>query len=126
MKRLGRANVTPTRPGRKARIDASRLTEHVAAAGCAAKLGPGDLAVDVGVVHDRREEVDRLHQRGPSLPPVHTRIVRGPEVDQDTVIDLRGDVTQHLSELASGEFARSTGAGDHLRQTRGHSSSSFQ
>jgi hypothetical protein len=33
---------------------------------------------------------------------------------------LRGDVTQHLSELASGEFARSTGAGDHLRQTLGH------
>jgi hypothetical protein len=33
---------------------------------------------------------------------------------------LRGDGTQHLSELASGEFARSTGAGDHLRQTLGH------
>jgi hypothetical protein len=32
---------------------------------------------------------------------------------------LRGDVTQHLSELACGEFARSTGAGDHLGQTLG-------
>ena len=58
---------------------------------------------------------------GPLIPPVHTRIVRGPEVDQDPVVGLRGDVTQHLSELASGEFARSTGAGDHLRQTLGHS-----
>ena len=81
----------------------------------------GDLAVDVRVVDDRREEIDRLHERRPALPPVHTRIVRGPEVDQDTVIGLRGDVTQHLSELACGEFARSTGAGDHLRQTLGHS-----
>src|SRR5207247_719208 len=33
---------------------------------------------------------------------------------------LRGYGAQHLSELASGEFARSTGAGDHLRQTLGH------
>jgi selenide,water dikinase len=33
-----------TRPGRSGRIDPSRLTEHVAAAGCAAKLGPADLA----------------------------------------------------------------------------------
>ena len=83
-------------------------------------VGRGDLAVDVRVVDDRREEIDGLHQRRPALPPVHTRIVRGPEVDQDTVVGLRGDVTQHLSELASGEFARSTGAGDHLRQTLGH------
>ena len=29
---------------------------------------------------------------------------------------------QHLSELARGEFARSTGAGDHLRETLGHDS----
>ena len=79
-----------------------------------------DLAVDVGVVDDRREEIDGLHEGRPALPPEHTRIVRGPEVDQDTVVGVRGNVTQHLSELACGEFARSTGAGDHLRQTLGH------
>jgi hypothetical protein len=33
---------------------------------------------------------------------------------------LSWDGAQHLSELAGGEFARSTGAGDHLRQTLGH------
>jgi hypothetical protein len=33
---------------------------------------------------------------------------------------LSWDNAQHLSELAGGEFARSTGAGDHLRQTLGH------
>ena len=81
------------------------------------RVGGGDLAVDVRVVDDRREEIDGLHERRSALPPIHTRIVRGPEVDQDTVVGLRGDVTQHLSELACGEFARSTGAGDHLRQT---------
>ena len=76
-----------------------------------------DLAVDVRVVDDRREEVDSLHQRRPAIPPVHTRIVRGPEVDEDTVVLRDRNGTQHLSELACGEFARSTGAGDHLRQS---------
>ena len=54
--------------------------------------------------------------RALGIEPVHTRIVRGPEVDQDTVVGGRGNVTQHLSELASGEFARSTCAADHFGQ----------
>jgi hypothetical protein len=45
----------------------------------------------------------------------------GPEVDENPFIGGRGDGAQHLSELASGEFARSTGAGNHLRETLGHS-----
>ena len=80
----------------------------------------GDLAVGVRVVHDRREKIDRLHQRRSAFPREHTRIVRRPEVDKDTGIKRRRDVTQHLSELASGEFARSTGAGRHLSQTLRH------
>ena len=80
------------------------------------RVGRGDLAVDERVVDDRREEIDGLHERRPALPPVHTRIVRGPEVDQDPRVGLRWKVAQHLSELASGEFARSTGAGDQLGQ----------
>ena len=75
-----------------------------------------------GVVDDWREEIDRLHQRRSALPPVHTRIVRGPEVDKDPVVSGCRYGAQHLSELARGEFARSTGAGDHLRQTLGHGS----
>ena len=83
-------------------------------------IGRGNLAVHVRIVHDRREEIDRLHDRGSALPPVHTRIVRSPEIDQDPIVSGCRDGAQHLSELASGEFARSTGAGDHLRQTLGH------
>src|SRR5258705_7695639 len=83
-------------------------------------IGGGDLAVAVWVVDNRREKIDGLDERRAALPPVHTRIVRGPEVDQDTVVGGRGNVTQHLSELACGEFARSTSAGNHLRQTHGH------
>ena len=78
-----------------------------------------DLAVDERVVHDRREEVDGLNERRPAIPPVHTRIVRGPEVDEDTVVRRDRNGAQHLSELAGGEFARSTSAGDHVRQSHG-------
>jgi hypothetical protein len=47
------------------------------------------LAVEVRVVHDGCEEVDRLDECRPSIPAVHTRIVCSPEVDQDPVILLR-------------------------------------
>src|SRR5439155_20299886 len=80
-----------------------------------------DLAVTVRFTDDGWEEVDRLNQRRSALPSVHTRIVRGPEVDQNSVVSLGGDGAQHLSELACGEFARSTGAGDHLCETFHHS-----
>ena len=87
------------------------------------RIGRRDLAIDVRVVDDGREEVDRLHQCRAALPPVHTRIVRRPEVDEDAVVSLRWDGAQHLSELAGGEFARSTGAGHHLREPFGHNKS---
>jgi hypothetical protein len=57
-----------------------------------------------------------LHERRSTLPQVHTGIVCGPEVDKDTRIVLRRKVAQDLSELAGGEFTRSTRAADHLGQ----------
>ena len=83
----------------------------------AERVGGGDLAVRIRVVHDRGEEINGLHQRGSRRPSVHTRIVRGPVVDKDAVVIRARNVTQHVGELACGEFARSTGAGDELGQT---------
>ena len=51
---------------------------------------------------------------------VHTRIVRGPVVDQDPVVVRHGHVAQHLGELTSGELARSTGAGGVVGQALLH------
>src|SRR5262249_53504677 len=87
------------------------------------RVGRGNLAVDVRVVDDRGEEVNGLYERRSPLPLVHTRIVRGPEVDEDPVVSVEGNGAQHLSELARGEFARSTGAGDHLGQSFRHNRS---
>jgi hypothetical protein len=49
--------------------------------------------------------------------PEHTGIVRGPEVDQDTVVGGDGQIAQDLSELASGELAGSTSAGGVVGQS---------
>ena len=82
----------------------------------AQRIRRGDLAVDIRVVDDRREEIHRLHQRRTTLPRVHTGIVRSPVVDQDAWISLGWYAAQDLSELAGSEFARSTGAADHFGQ----------
>src|SRR4051812_25854694 len=44
------------------------------------------------------------------IEPVHTRIVRGPIVEQDPVVEMHGQIAQDPGELTSGELARSTGA----------------
>jgi hypothetical protein len=78
------------------------------------------LSVGVRVVHDRRKKIHGLHERRPARPGVHTRIVRSPEVDQDTVIGRVRDVAQDLGELASREFSCSTSAGRVVGQTAFH------
>src|SRR5262245_17255138 len=80
----------------------------------AERVRRGNLTVNVRIIDNWREEVDRLHERRPTLPSEHTRIVRCPIVDQDPVVRFSGNDAQHLSELARGEFAHSTSAGDHL------------
>ena len=52
----------------------------------AQRVGRGDLAVDVGVVHDRREEVHRLHQRRAALPP-RTHRHRPPSCSRPGCVD---------------------------------------
>jgi len=80
----------------------------------------GDRTEPVGIVHDRREEVDGLHQRRPCIPPVHTPIVSGPVINQDPGVGVQRNAAQDPSELACGEFARSTRAADHLGQSLRH------
>ena len=82
----------------------------------AQRVRRGDLTVGKRIVHDRREEIHGLHERAIAVQPEHTRIVRGPIVDQDPVVAAHGQIAQDLGELTSGEFARSTGAGCVIRQ----------
>ena len=41
----------------------------------AERVGRRDLAVDEGVVHDRREKVDRLHDGEVRRQPVNARVI---------------------------------------------------
>jgi hypothetical protein len=82
----------------------------------AQRIGGRDLPVDVRVVDDRREEIDGLDERGPTLPGVDAGVVGVAEIDQDARIGFERDVAQDLGELAWGELARSAGAADHLGQ----------
>ena len=69
----------------------------------AERVGRGDLAVGERIVDDRREEIDRLHERWAARPPVDTGIVRGPVVDQHPGIGLRA--ADRVNALASSPAA---------------------
>ena len=77
----------------------------------AERIGSRDLPVHKRLVHDWREEIHGLHERARAIQPVHTGIIRSPIIDEDPVVVVHGQITQHLGKLACGEFARSTGAG---------------
>jgi hypothetical protein len=67
-----------------------------------------------GVVHDRGEEVDGLHEGGLLVEPEHTGVVPRAVVDQHPGVGLDRNAAQDLSELGGAELARSAGAGDPL------------
>ena len=81
----------------------------------AERVGGGNGAVVVGVVDHRREEVNRLHQRGIGAQPVDGGVVAGADADQQVgVLDTRqradnlGEVPRTVlgaSAAASGKVA---------------------
>ena len=82
-------NVT-TRPGLGKAGDGERRQGPSAhGIDIAQRIRRRDLPVKVGVVDDRSEEVDGLDECRAPVPPVHTRIVAGPEVDQNPPIVRR-------------------------------------
>ena len=95
------------------RIRRNRQGREGPAAHCvdvAQRVGRGDPSVHERVVHDWSEEIDCLHEGPLVIQLVHTRIVRGPIVDQDPVVSMYGQIAQDPGELTSRELARSTGA----------------
>jgi hypothetical protein len=108
---LGRE--VPLREGRD-RERGERLSAHRVDVG--ERVGRGDLAERVGIVHHRREEVDGLDQRARLVQPEHTGVVAGPMVDQHPGVVVLGQAAQDLSQLGRAELAGSTRAGHPLGQ----------
>ena len=52
------------------------------------RVGRGDLAVGERVVHDRGEEVDRLHERAVAIETKNAGIIGGGGTDEDVAISI--------------------------------------
>ena len=74
----------------------------------------GDAAEGLGVVHDRREEVDRLHEGRSLVEEEDAGVVARRVVDEDAGVVRLRQGAQDLGELGGAELARSTRAGDPL------------
>src|SRR6266852_1368947 len=68
----------------------------------------------VGVVHHRREEIDRFHDRHVGTDPVHGRVVGAPQPDEQVGVMTVGsglDDGEHLLEISRSHLGSSAGAG---------------
>ena len=92
-------------------------------------VGRRDRAVFVGIVDDRREEIERLHQRALIIQRVDGRIVRRIEADEQLRKLLRrklaAQAAQHLREAFRPVLGASTAAARQVREAQialGHGS----
>ena len=94
--------------GRKANV--SQRGDGTAAHGVdvAQRIGGGDLAEGVGVVHDGSEEIDRLHQRKPRGDFVDAGIVGVIEADQNVGVVLPGQLAQDFVEHRRAQLGGAT------------------
>ena len=75
------------------------------------RVGGRDLPVEVGVVDDRREEVDGLDEGAVGVEPVDGGVVGGGGSDEEVVIRKLREVAQDLREGGLPELGGSSGAG---------------
>jgi hypothetical protein len=73
-------------------------------------IGGGDLAIDKGLVDDRRKEVDGLNERNLIGEAVDARVVVRFGADEKVRVVERRQVAQDLRDPLGGQLARSTGA----------------
>jgi hypothetical protein len=79
-------------------------------------IGSGDLAEDIGIIHHRREEIDRLNQRNIIADLIDTGIVGRVKADKYVFVGEFGDIAQNLRKRSRRELCRSACSGNHLGQ----------
>ena len=82
----------------------------------AQRVGRGDLAEGVRVVHDGREEVHGLDQRQVGRELIHSRVVGGLKAYQDVRVGLFRQLGQHGVQNTWTQLGRSTRRLDHRGQ----------
>ena len=78
-----------------------------------------DLPEDIGIVDNRREEIDRVDDRKVGAQSIHPGVVAGFGADQHVGIFELGQVVQNLREVGGAELCCSTRGFDLLRQAHG-------
>ncbi len=79
-------------------------------------VGGGDLAESVGIVHDGREEVDRLDQRHVGSELVNAGVVGVIETYKNIGIVLARQLAEHLVENRRAQFGSAATGFDRLGQ----------
>ena len=74
------------------------------------RVGRGDLAEEIRVVDDRREEVDRRDEHLPVADPVHGRVVGGRVPDQQGGIRRQRELREKRGKVELTDLAGSTRA----------------
>ena len=79
-------------------------------------VGGGDGAVGPGVVDDRGEEIDRLHDGQIGRKAIDRGVVAGLETDDEVRVGGEGQRTQYLRQGRRAQFGRSASAAGERRQ----------
>jgi hypothetical protein len=81
-------------------------------------IGGRDLAEQVRVVDNRREEVDRLNECEPIRQQENPRVVEGLSTDKDSGIGSRFERREGAGQVTRTQLGGSTGATRELRQPK--------
>ncbi len=81
------------------------------------RIGRRDPAVRGGVVDNRREEIDGLHQRATFIQPVNPRIVSSAVIDEHAGVGCDRKLAKDVRQLASCELAGTPGTGGVVGQS---------
>src|SRR5689334_21550211 len=66
----------------------------------AERIGCGDLAKSKGLIDNRSEEIQRLHQRESTAQAIHPGIIARLKANQDVVVHLPRQAPEHCIEDA--------------------------
>jgi len=75
------------------------------------RVGRCNLTVGKGVVHNRREEINRLYQRAMTVEAIHAGVIEGQRAHEHVAVQPNGKLRQNLSQGLLAQFGSSPRAG---------------
>src|SRR5438552_10802517 len=70
-----------------------------------------DLAIGKWVVHNRREEINRLYQRTMTVQAIHAGVIEGQRAHEHVAVQPNGKLRQNLSQGLLAQFGSSPRTG---------------